>query len=280
MSVAELRRQYHQRLCRDVLRINRDYLVNIADKASRASRDIAQAIVEQFGCSLTSDPIPGQELGSQFELATRDFLEQAFALLHHLRPGQWRFSLNATIASFDQYHHLAAIQAAVSDNPQLRAALGGDYLITPDIVVARYPVTDEEINTHQTVVGDADVSCHYSSLRARNQPNLILHASISCKWTIRSDRAQNVRTEGLNLIRNRKGRTPHVMVVTAEPLPTRLASVALGTGDVDHVYHFALNELIEAVNRTQNDAQLDMLMTLIDGHRLRDISDLPLDLAI
>ncbi|MDL1882427.1 hypothetical protein FBR01_02085 [Anaerolineae bacterium CFX8] len=40
MSIAELRRQYHQRLCRDVLRTNRDYLVNIADKASRASRDI------------------------------------------------------------------------------------------------------------------------------------------------------------------------------------------------------------------------------------------------
>lgn len=31
------------------------------------------------------------------------------------------------------------------------------------------------------------------------------HASISAKFTMRSDRAQNSRTEALNLIRNRKG---------------------------------------------------------------------------
>ncbi len=280
MSIAELRRQYHQKLCEDVLRANHAGFVNIADIASRASREIALSIVEQFGYPLNSDPISGQGLGSQFEHVTRTYLEQAFTLLHHLRPGQWRFSLNTSIASFDQYKHLASIQAAVSTDPQLKAALGGDYLIMPDIVVARYPVTDDEINVHQMVVGDSEDCCRYSTLRASNQPSLILHASISCKWTIRSDRAQNVRTEGLNLIRNRKGRTPHVVVVTAEPLPTRIASVALGTGDLDYVYHFALNELVEAVKRTHNLAQLDMLTTLIDGNRLRDISDLPLDLAI
>src|ERR1035438_2137764 len=68
----------------------------------------------------------------------------------------------------------------------------------------------------------------------------ILHASISCKWTIRSDRVQNARSEALNLIRNRKGRLPHVVVVTGEPLPSRLSAIALGTGDIDCVYHFAL----------------------------------------
>lgn len=280
MTIGDLRRQYHQQLCQNVLRVNSSGLVNIADSASVASRQIAVSIVEQFGHSLTSDPIPGQGLGSQFEHVTKSFLEQSFALVHHLRPGKWRFTLNTSISSFDQYSHLASIQAAVSTDPQLKAALGGDYLITPDIVVARYPVTDDEINAAQIVVGDSDEYCRYTSLRVRNQPNLILHASISCKWTIRSDRAQNVRTEGVNLIRNRKGQTPHVVVVTAEPLPTRIASIALGTGDLDYVYHFALNELLEAVRQTENHAQQDMLMTLIDGHRLRDITDLPLDLAI
>jgi len=74
----------------------------------------------------------------------------------------------------------------------------------------------------------------------------ILHGSISCKWTLRADRAQNARTEALNLVRKRKGRVPHIVVVTAEPLPSRLASLALGTGDIDRVYHFALRELQEA----------------------------------
>jgi hypothetical protein len=59
----------------------------------------------------------------------------------------------------------------------------------------------------------------------------------------------------------------------------RLASLALGTGDLDCVYHFALAELQEAVEEISNKDQLDMLLGMIDGRRLRDISDLPFDLA-
>lgn len=107
-----------------------------------------------------------------------------------------------------------------------------------------------------------------------------MHASISCKWTLRSDRSQNARTEALNLIRNRKGHLPHVVAVTAEPLPTPIASLALGTGDLDCVYHFALNELEDVLEQIDNEDQIDMLSTLVEGRRLRDISDLPFDLAI
>ena len=72
-----------------------------------------------------------------------------------------------------------------------------------------------------------------------------------------------------------------IVVVTAEPLPSRLASLALGTGDIDCVYHFALRELQEAVAalRMEEEAK-QMLRDLVDGLRLKDISDLPLDLAI
>ena len=74
--------------------------------------------------------------------------------------------------------------------------------------------------------------------------------------------------------------TPHIVVVTAEPLPTRLATLALGTGDLDCIYHFALAELRAAVSEIHNADQLEMLNLLIEGRRLRDISDLPFDLAI
>jgi hypothetical protein len=70
------------------------------------------------------------------------------------------------------------------------------------------------------------------------------------------------------------------MAVTAEPLPTRIASLALGTGDLDCVYHFALSELREAVEEVGGEDQLEMLIGMIDGRRLRDISDLPFDLAV
>ena len=97
---------------------------------------------------------------------------------------------------------------------------------------------------------------------------------------MRSDRAQNSRTEALGLIRNRKGHLPHIAVITGEPLPSRLASLALGTGDIDCLYHFALYELIEAVKQTGAEDSIELMNILIEGKRLKDISDLPLDLAI
>ena len=115
---------------------------------------------------------------------------------------------------------------------------------------------------------------------SRHSQAPIVHAVISCKWTLRSDRAQNARSEALNLIRNRKGRTPHIVVVTGEPMPSRLASLALGTGDIDTMYHFALSELVEATRASRNAEAMKTLDNLINGQRLRDIADLPLDLAI
>ena len=108
----------------------------------------------------------------------------------------------------------------------------------------------------------------------------MLFRSISCKWTLRSDRAQNARSEGLNLVRNRKGRLPHITVITGEPTPSRISSIALGTGDIDHVYHFALHELLDTVRELGMSDAEDLLNTMIQGKRLRDISDLPLDLIV
>jgi hypothetical protein len=167
----------------------------------------------------------------------------------------------------------------LAQHPGLRAALG-DYLVKPDIVVGRSPVSDRQINQDADILqGD---TATLTPLRASNSPDPrpILHASISCKWTIRSDRSQNARTEGLNLIRNRKGNTPHIAIVTAEPLPSRIASVALGTGDLDCVYHLALYELGEAVEEVGDETLSETFNLLVDGKRLRDISDLPFDLAI
>ena len=50
------------------------------------------------------------------------------------------------------------------------------------------------------------------------------------------------------LNRHRNERLPHIVVVTAEPLPSRLAFLCRGTGDIDAVYHVALDELLTAVN--------------------------------
>lgn len=281
MTIVQLRSGYHRQLCKQILFV-KEGVPNIADSSSKASIAIAMEIIVRLNHPLAHKAPPGQTAGVLFEQLTKDFLSGSFDLLRHLRPGKWLFSVNQSISQFDQYEHVANLHRMLREKPELAAALGGDYLVTPDIIVGRYPVSDREINQKTKLVGGTEPICQLSPLRAVNRPKpyLILHASISCKWTIRSDRAQNIRTEALNLIRNRKGHTPHIVTVTAEPLPTRLASLALGTGDLDCVYHFALPELRAAVEKINSEDQLEMLLGMIDGRRLRDISDLPFDLAI
>ena len=281
MRISQLRTAYHRNIFKQILFITTG-IPNNADSGSRASVAIANEIITCLNYPLAKGAPSGQTAGFRFEHITRDFLRDAFAVLHHLRPGKWAFSVNQSIALFEQYEHVASLQRLLEEKPELAATLGGDYLVTPDITIGRYPVSDSEINQVSKVIGEDEPICRFTPLRSANYrgPYLILHASISCKWTMRSDRAQNIRTEGLNLIRNRKGQTPHIAAVTAEPLPTRLASLALGTGDLDCVYHFALPELRQAVEKVGGEDQLEMLLGMISGKRLRDISDLPFDLAI
>ena len=275
-QIEDLRRAYHRRICDDVLRQNAAGVPNNSDASNRASVEIGRGIADRIGFSVKTERLAGQTAGRRFEEATRDFLRDAFKLLAHLRPGEWEFSLGGNVRDYEQYLHLSDLLRMAEQHEEFRTIFG-DYIVTPDIVVCRRPETDETINQSDYLLGSDGMAVHTPLRRANSQVD-ILHASVSCKWTIRSDRSQNARTEGLNLIRNRKGNTPHIVVVVGEPLPGRIASLAYGTGDIDCVYHFALPELIEAAD--DNDSDLDLLQTLVAGRRLRDISDLPFDLAI
>ena len=274
--IESLRRAYHHQIARDVLRQNATGIPNNADRGNASSVRIARGIVRRIGLRIGSGRLAGQTAGRRFEAATRNFLHDAFGLLAHLRPGEWVFSLGGDIRDYEQYSHLSQLRQVVEQHEELRIIFG-DYIVTPDIVVCREPVTDAKINEHEALLND-DTVATYTPLRRANSCASILHASVSCKWTIRSDRSQNARTEGLNLVRNRKGKTPHIVVVIGEPLPGRIASLAYGTGDIDCIYHFALRELKAAA--ADNDSDAELLETLVTGRRLRDISDLPFDLAI
>jgi hypothetical protein len=280
----DLRREYHARLCREILGYRSGTTIyNVADRGSVASVALAQGMADAMGFPpAASAPQSGQTAGSLFTLATRDFLEATFARLNHIRPGSWLWVTNPSetaIAVFDQFDHLADLRQFLRAHRELETALGSDYLVTPDIVIGRRPVEDADINAAEPLIEDGDQVARLTPLRSAAGRRPILHASISCKWTMRSDRAQNTRTEALNLIRNRKGRTPHIAAVTLEPLPGRLASIAMGTGDVDCTYHAALDELLLATADSDFHDAHELLQTLVDGRRLRDISDLPLDLA-
>jgi hypothetical protein len=287
---------YHRNLAGEVLGYRKDGSITNADSKSDTSRAIAEQLAQiiaqrlQLKLKTLLDQkgynISGQELGHRFAEITRDFLEQSFLQLEHARPGPWTFSTSQAhvgIAGYEPYTHLARVQQFIEqlrkEAPDAAAFFEEDYLVKPDIIISRTPWPDKDINRNQYLV-DANIAA-YSPFRRRRQDQAnLLHASVSCKWTLRSDRAQNARTEALNLLRSRKGRAPHIVVVTGEPMPSRIASLALGTGDIDCVYHFALPELRAAIHNLRNEGQREILEQLVQGNRLRDISDLPLDLAI
>ncbi len=287
--IANARFHFHEQLFEtNTLTLTKAGVVSNADTSSRGSKAISGKIVdilvnEHHHIVNTVDKISGQTLGKQFELLTMGFLQETFPYLQNLRPGQWSIlqlgnNNRLKTSDFEQYEHLAYLNALTAENAQLAAALGNDYLVAPDVVIYRDLYEDEEINAKQYIVDD-DIG-KMADIRKSNGGKPLLHASVSAKYTMRSDRAQNSRTEALNLIRNRKGHLPHIVVVTAEPMPNRLASLALGTGDIDCVYHFALYELIRAVKEVGSEDAIETLETLVQGKRLKDISDLPLDLAV
>lgn len=282
----ERRWQFHKNLIESgVLSKTESLIASNADSSNAPSRDIALLVADKIGAQ-TRPKLPGQTAGTLFEQYTMEYIANTFPLFQHMRPGKWTVlnlgNQNAIKTSdFSQYEHLAYLNHIINQNKKLSTMLGNDYMVAPDIVVYRDLYTDEEINAPDCFVND-HVS-RMTDIRYANGGKPILHASISAKWTMRSDRAQNSRTEALNLIRNRKGHLPHIVVVTGEPLPSRLASLALGTGDLDCVYHFALYELIESVREYAASGRediLETLMNLVDGKRLKDISDLPLDLTV
>lgn len=283
--IAKARDLFHVSLLDSILTINEKGIPANADSSNKKSIAIARGIVECIETEVrNAERVAGQTSGNQFESLCATFLRETFPRLSNLRPGRWDIHQvsnkrsHLELAQYTQFRHLIELDYALRTNAQLSAALGHDYTITPDVVIARMPEPDETINSPTVIVND-DVANH-ADLRQKCSPDPILHASISCKWTIRSDRAQNARSEALNLIRNRKGRLPHIAVVTGEPLPSRLASIALGTGDIDCVYHFALDELIQTVDNVGDDDTREMLAIMVEGKRLKDISDLPLDLAV
>ena len=221
---------------------------SIADVSNKASREISKALLAKIGTTQSHVEKPaGQTAGNMFESACQTFIADCFGQLAHLRPGTFDVERGQAISKFDQYSHLDELRLLADASRELKTHLGTDYLIKPDVVVIRAAESDDNINRNMVLVDDT--VARHTALRVANGANATLHASISCKLTIRSDRVQNTRSE------------------------------ALGTGDMDCVYHFALPELVETL-REQGRETLELVETMIEGQRLRDVADLPLDLTI
>jgi len=232
-----LRANYHQRIAREILNIT------AGPQLLPIKAHLRRGLGRRNSPVLTAVP-PGTVPQDAFVEITKDFIQESFRAIKHLRPGEWVLTTSQPTGEVGEGYpvdDVRYLQAFLRRHAEVRSAPWADFFITPDITIGRLPVTDTEINMEQELVTERGELARHTPLRLAVNTKSILHASVSCKWTIRSDRSQNTRTEALNLIRNRKGKVPIVVAVVFEPLPTRIASIALGTGDLDCVYHGALH---------------------------------------
>lgn len=286
-TLASVRAAFHARLVESsTLLVDGRGVASNADKSQRLSRDVAGVLAERLGARVVDRRLDGQSSGKRFEECVGEFVEAGLRVVRGLVPADFVVEVVGgsrgayRIADFEPFSHLRELAEAVQRDATLTSVLGNSYEISPDVLVTRGSLSDEQLTAAGILVGEeGDDVAQLASLRGFGWGDRLVHAVLSCKWTLRSDRAQNARSEALNILRNRKGRAPHIVVVTGEPVPSRLSSLALGTGDIDMMYHVALPELVEAVKGVSADAsrQLD---ALIEGKRLRDIADLPLDLVL
>lgn len=271
----------HARICREDLFKDSDQPTSNLDNGNSASNKIVLGLAKKLRVSSASR-VACQTMDDSFVHACADFIKTTFGDLSHLRPGKWTvvstLEREIDIVRFEQYSHLRRIRGLFEEYPQLITTFGNTLFVKPDIVVFREPRDEEEVNKHPFLVRNSGISL--ASLLKGCAALPFLHASISCNWTIQSEHAHNYRSEALDLLRYRKGHSPHIMVITAEPHPEHLATMCLGTGEIDYIYHFALPELSRAIEEIRHRSYGDTLAMLVEGGRLRDISDLPLDLAV
>lgn len=222
---------------------------NTADGDSSQSVAIAAAVLDVLG--IRGAAAGGNRGGTALEAGVFAFVQSELPKRDPSR--EWRVGRGGQISQYRQYAHLARVDQLVRADAALRVELGLDYLISPDVTVSF----------------------------AHGAPGQlpILHAAISCKFSIRSDRVQNIRHESIAMIRHRRGRQPHIVAVTSEPLPSRLAAICRGTGEVDAVYHVCLPELQQAVSSEGNPEQRSHLDEVVGQHRLYDLRELVVHLT-
>lgn len=99
-----------------------------------------------------------------------------------------------------------------------------------------------------------------------------LQVAISCKWTFRTDRVQDVVSQGSKIASQKRGRMPHFAAITMEPNPYFLRIPSDGPF-VDCVYHLDLPSLKQSLEGATESSQ-HLFNRLIKQGRLKDYDDL------
>ncbi len=178
-KMAVERKRFIESLLKSDLTIDEEGIPSVADKGSKISVGIAKAWVEQLGTTQESIKSSGQTAGKSFENAVTDYLKSTFSLFGHIRPGSWSVlsgsnRASVRISNFEQYQHLLRLSEKAEQDPDLKAILGGDYLIEPDVVVVR----DAEEDIFLDPKGEI-LTSDYSTMTPLRRANFSVDSSYS-----------------------------------------------------------------------------------------------------
>ncbi|WP_052069387.1 NgoMIV family type II restriction endonuclease [Streptacidiphilus albus] len=277
----------------------RNGLPNTSDASDKLSIEIGSALFEHLGVPVDQ---PATPVAKEWAVAMADDLQERLSIpAPHLLIQAERKLLH-----FEQYAHLDVARSLANDDGlEVAGALAAlDALTAADSLLGGEPLV-QAVNSVRAAVAGADerrkllidLMADESPLNldlAVERPTIAavvpgtvllphLVAGFSLKWSLRTDRLQDPRTQGSQMAAMRRGRMPHFAAVTMEPRPYYLGRLAMGTGDLDCVYHLALPELSKAVEEVyvgpKRAKQLDTFHRLVDQRRLRDYDELVTYLA-
>lgn len=273
---------------------------NTSDKNDKGSIELGTIFYEKIGISPHATP-PAKAVGNLMaELMSSDLQETFQVDAPHLLVEPER-----SFTSFEQFSHLNAAR-------ELRGDMAVEVVRTVKAIrnISRMTGVEQslqhKLNEHLDNLQDEvkstedrrrellDLLGEESLLKlditvSREMPSPInptsplqhLVAGLSLKWTLRTDRAQDCRSQGSKMAALRRGRMPHFAAVTMEPRPAMLALLGRGSGDIDCVYHLHLPALAAAIDEycsgTQRKARQgirDNFRRLRDQRRVRDYDEL------
>lgn len=279
---------------RDLCRYRSHGKPNTSDKHDKASVVLGQALFEVLGVAAEArgDEPTGSPLA---ERVAEDLAKQ-------LQGSGLTVMPEGRLPQFQQYRHIDApddLRAIAEPSKAYKAAWKG-LRTTVEANIQRPPAqkrrAEKWLDACESALA-ADTAARQVALREIGSESLLkldvtvanalptaypeLRIGLSLKWSLRTDRAQDCRSQGAKLSSLRRGRMPHFAAVTMEPRPYMLNLIAGGSGDVDCVYHLDLPALGQAVrdvygpkNDKKSRATLGEFERLVEQGRLRDYDEL------
>ncbi|MEV0673610.1 NgoMIV family type II restriction endonuclease [Mycobacterium sp. NPDC050441] len=268
----------------------RDGRANTSDASEAFSIELGQALFDAMG--VQPGTVPPTSLDKQMSQKLAVDLEKQLSGRDLVVESEKKLN------SFDQFRHVAVIRDLKPENSpavtrsvkRLKQFVERRTQSPPKDAKRRAELFESlenalasEVENRRRIIEEigeeALLGLDVTASRARIGALPHLEMGLSLKWSLRTDRAQDCRSQGAKMAALRRGPMPHFAAVTMEPRPYMLRILGGGSGEVDCVYHLDLPALTAAIETTtrgnpRRRETAEIFRKLVDQRRVRDYDEL------